>query len=149
MLHFASNIYDAVRDVRDFVAAKRRKREPIRLNVRGVTRSPCKPKSLADFVNLRSGLRRSAHFGRASEHLDRLEHEIRARWGHGFPLPEEVVQESDCSIWIAWGGVTVRAFPGFLGSVIGGTAGEIKKGITPALLDAIHARALHIHPGRA
>ena len=138
-LHFARNIVDAVREFREFREAKRIKREPIRVNLRGVQRSHCRPRSLAQVDRLRQGLRENPDYARASEQLDRLESALRCRWQHGFPLPEDFVQETDRSLWMSWGGgLTVRAFPDFLGSVVGGTAGEIKRGITDTLLDALH-----------
>lgn len=142
MLHFARNITDAVREFRAFREAKRIKREQIRFNLRGVQRSHCRPRRMADVTSLRAQLRQNADYARAAEQLDRLEDALRRRWQHGFPLPEDFVQETDRSLWMSWGnGLTVRAFPDFLGSVVGGTAGEIKRGITDTLLDAIHMAA--------
>lgn len=139
MLHFARNLTDAVREFREFRAAKARKREPIRLTGRAVQRSVCHPRSMAQVAALREQLRGIDDYGAASEQLDRLEHALRQKWAHGFPLPEDFVQEADRSLWMSWGnGLTVRAFPDFIGSVVGGTAGEIKKGVTPTLLDALH-----------
>jgi hypothetical protein len=139
VLHFATNIVDAVREFRAFREAKRIKREPLVWSARAVQRSHCRPRALSDVDALRSDLRENADYARASEQLDRLEAALRHRWQHGFPLPEDFVQESDRSLWMSWGnGLTVRAFPDFLGSVVGGTAGEIKRGITGTLLDALH-----------
>lgn len=138
-LLFARNIVDAVREFREFREAKRIRREPIRVNLRGVQRSVCKPRSMGDVTSLRARLRENPDYARASEQMDRLESALRRRWQHGFPLPEDVVQESDRSLWMSWGnGLTVRAFPDFIGSCVGGTAGEVKRGITDTLLDALH-----------
>jgi hypothetical protein len=139
VLHFASTITEAIREFREFREAKRIKREPLRFRLRGVQRSSCRPRAMSDVTSLRAQLRDNQDYARAAEQLDRLEAALQRRWKHGFPLPEDFVQESDRSLWMSWGnGLTVRAFPDFLGSVVGGTAGEIKRGITDTLLDALH-----------
>lgn len=138
-LRIVSNITDAIREFREFREAKRRKREPIRVRLNGVQRSVCKPRSARDVELVRAGLRQNSDYAHASEQLDRLESELRRRWQHGFPLPQDLVQEADRSVWMSWGnGLTVRAFPTFLGYCVGGAAGEVKKGITTTLLDALH-----------
>lgn len=139
LLLYARSVADAVREYREFREAKRIKREPLRLKLSGVQRSTCHPKSQGELDGLREQLRGIGDYGGASEQLDKLEDALRRRWSHGFPLPEDFVQEADRSLWMSWGnGLTVRAFPDFLGSVVGGTAGEVKRGITDTLLDALH-----------
>jgi hypothetical protein len=127
------------RDVREFVAAKKRKREPIRWHAHGVTEAACEPRTLAEFSNLRAGLRTS-DFGQASDRLDALESALRTRHQIGLPKPRKVTQNSDCSLTIWWEGAMVRCFPNGLMSLIGGVRGIPARAITSDLLDLLAIR---------
>jgi hypothetical protein len=126
-----------LRDVRDFIAAKKRKREPIIWNVRGAAAASYVPKGQPGFERFRAALRGVGHWGRASEGLDRLESELRKRHAVGFPLPNEVIQNDDSSLSLFWEGVMVRCFTDGFVSLIGGAAGIPARKITRELLDAL------------
>jgi hypothetical protein len=130
-------IVETIRDVVEFIAAKKRKREPIVWNVHGAAAASYVPKGQPGFERFRAALRGVGHWGRASERVDALEHALRRRHGVGFPLPNEVIQNQDASLSLFWQGVMVRSFPDGFVSLIGGTAGIPSKKITNELLDAL------------
>jgi hypothetical protein len=128
------------RDAREFVEAKRRKREPIHWHAQGVTEACCKPRTLADFTALRAGLRGAPDFGHASERLDSLEVALFRRHMVKLPNPRKVMQNSDRSLTIWWGnGIMVRAFTDKFFSLLGGAKGIPAPTITTDLLDALAA----------
>jgi hypothetical protein len=128
------------RDVREFVEAKRRKREPITWHAQGVTEATCKPRTLQNFAELRSGLRCAPDFARASERLDALERALRNRHALSMPKPRKITQNSDCSLTLWWRGAMVRCFADGFVSFIGGAKGVAAKMITPELLDVLAAQ---------
>jgi hypothetical protein len=125
------------REVREFVQAKKRKREPIRWHAEGVTEAKCEPRTLADFTSLRVGMRETVDFGRASEQLDALESALFFRHSLRIPKPRKVMQNTDRSISIWWRGVMVRCFQDGFVSLIGGPLGLPSKRITNELLDCL------------
>lgn len=125
------------RDVREFVEAKRRKREPIFWHGNGVTEASCEPRSLADFVSLRAGLRGSLDFGRSSERVDALESALMRRHNVGLPKPRKVMQNTDRSLTIWWEGIMVRCFRDGFVSLIGGASGKPARRVTVELLDML------------
>lgn len=126
-----------IRDFKEFLAAKRRKREPLRWNAKGAAVAKYVPRHPQGFANFRAALRGVGDFGLASERLDRLEHGLRKRHGIGLPLPRKVLQNEDRSLSVFWEGAMVRCLPDGFVSLIGGTAGVPSKAITPALLDLL------------
>lgn len=125
------------REFREFLAAKRRKREPIIFRARGAGAASYVPSSPRGFENFRAALRGVGHWGRASERLDALEHALRKRHGVGLPLPRKVLQNPDGSLTLFWESVLVRCFvDGFL-STIGGVEGIRAKKVSRELLDAL------------
>jgi hypothetical protein len=130
-------LLQTLRDVRDFIAAKKRKREPIIWNVHGAAAASYVPKGHPGFERFRAALRGVGHWGRASERIDALEHALQRRHGVGLPLPNEVIQNDDSSLSLFWQGVMVRCFPDGFVSLIGGTAGIPSKKITNELLDTL------------
>jgi hypothetical protein len=132
---------DAAREVRDFLFAKKVKREPLRFRPRGVMRATFKPRDRSSFAGIRAALRDNRDRARASERLDALERELLKRRDVALPLPEEVIQHEDRSISWCFGGVTVRAFPDGIAYLLGGTAGHLERGVKPPLLEALALKA--------
>lgn len=128
------------RDFREFVAAKKRKREPLCFKGRGVAEASYRPRHAQGFANFRASLRGVGSWGQASERVDALEHALHARHGVGLPLPRKVIQNSDKSLSLWWGPsshLMVRALPDGFTSLIGGARGVVAKCITNELLDAL------------
>jgi len=130
-----------LRDLREFLAAKKRKREPLVWNVKGAAAASYKPSHAQGFARFRAALRGVGHWGQASERLDALEHALVARHGVTLPLPNEVMQNEDRSLSVFWESISVRCFPDGFMSLIGGTAGAPAKTITRELLDALAFQA--------
>lgn len=131
-----------VRDLREFLAAKRRKREPVMFHAIAVVQASARPRDARAFRALRMALRQNRDFERASERLDALEREVVRRGAPELPLPAEVVQNSDRSLSLFWpGGVSVRCFPEGIAFLIGGTAGRPGRGIQRELLEALALRS--------
>lgn len=129
------------RDFREFVAAKKRKREPIRLTARGGGAASYRPSSSVGFARFRAALRGVGDWGRASERLDALEHAVFCRHRVTLPMPRKVLQNEDGSLSLFWQGVTVRCFVDQTTVLIGGTAGIPSKTITTELLDMLAFQA--------
>ena len=130
-------LLSTVRDFREFLAAKKRKREPIQWNVKPVACATYVPRSADGFKAFRASLRGVGDWGRASERIDALEHALRRRHGFGLPLPRKVLQNSDRSLTVFWTGAMVRAFEDGITSSIGGTEGVKARKVTPELLDLL------------
>jgi hypothetical protein len=126
-----------LRDLHEFLAAKKRKREPLVWNVKGAGAAVYKPRHTQGFARFRAALRGVGHWGQASERLDALEHALLASHGITFPLPNEVMQNEDRSLSLFWESISVRCFPDGFMSLIGGTAGVPAKKISRELLDAL------------
>jgi hypothetical protein len=129
-----------LRDMRDFLAAKKRKREPLRWDAKGVGVAIYTPRHPQGFANFRAALRGEGHWGQASEGLDRLETALRKRHQIGLPMPRKVMQNEDRSLSVWWGGdehLMVRAFPDRFFALIGGAKGIPSPKITTDLLDAL------------
>jgi hypothetical protein len=126
------------RDFKEFLEAKKRKREPIRLKARGGSSASYVPSSPRGFENFRRSLRGVGDFGCASEGIDRLERELRSRHTVGLPVPRRVLQNEDCSVTLFWPSITVRCFTDRFFSMIGGTEGVHAQRITNELLDALY-----------
>jgi hypothetical protein len=129
------------RDFREFLEAKKRKREPLRFVAKPVASARYEPTSDAGFARFRQALRGVADFGRASERLDALEHALRARHGCGLPLPRKVIQNSDRSLTLFWNELMVRCFVDKFFGTIGGSDGVIVTKATNDLLDALAFQA--------
>lgn len=135
-------VVQTYREFRDFLAAKKRRREPLRLSGQGATAATYVPKEARGFENFRAALRGVGDWGRASEHVDALAHALQRRCGCALPLPRRVMQNSDRSLTLFWDGVTVRAFADVgITSLVGGTSGAPARGVTPALLDLLGFQA--------
>jgi hypothetical protein len=129
------------RDFREFLEAKKRKREPLRWRARGATEATYVPRSASGFARFRAELRGVGDWGQASERVDSLEHALRARSGSGLPLPRKVIQNSDRSLSLFWTGAMVRCLPDGFVSLIGGVDGAQAKSVTPELLDLLAFQA--------
>jgi len=125
------------RDLREFVAAKRKRGEKLRIRGKGAARAMVRIQGASHFASLRSALRASPWFGGAQERLDALDRQLRSRHGVPLPVPEEVLQDEDCSVSCFWGGVSVRSHADGFVSLIGGTAGHAERSVTPQLLGAL------------
>jgi hypothetical protein len=129
------------REFREFLAAKKRKREPLRFTAKPIGCAIYKPSSARGFANFRTALRGVGDWGQASERLDRLEHALRARHQVGLPLPRKLMQNEDRSISVFWTGAMVRCFPDGFTSLIGGTEGVPARAVTRELLDLLAFQA--------
>lgn len=134
-------LIDNIRDFREFLAAKRRKREPIHWNARGATEAVYRPSDARGFDNFRQALRGVSDWGQASERVDALADALRRRHGCPLPLPRKVVQNSDRSLTFFWEGLTLRAFPDRIASLIGGTSGRQVAGVAIEILDMLAFQA--------
>lgn len=134
-------LVSSIREFREFLAAKKRKRELLRLRGKGGGAAEYIPRHPAGFRNFRAALRGVGDWGQASERLDALEHALTARHAIGLPLPRKVMQNEDRSLTVFWEGFSVRCFRDGFASLLGGTAGAPAKSITRELLDALHFQA--------
>lgn len=126
------------RDVREFLASKRIKREPLKWRAKGAARAEILPRDARHFARLRQSIRHSSDFGRASERIDRLERELSKR-DTPLPLPRKMIQEEDRSVSLFWNGLMVRAFPdGFVFIIEGKHPG---KGYARELIEALILRS--------
>lgn len=125
------------REFREFLAAKKRKREPLRWHAKGAAAASYVPRNAHGFANFRADLRGVGDWGQASERLDALEHELRKQHGVGLPLPRRVLQNSDRSLTLFWQDVMVRCFVDGFVSTIGGVDGVKAKKITLELLELL------------
>lgn len=129
------------RDAREFVEAKRRKREPIRIYGDGAAEAVYLPTSAADFARFRGALRETADWGRASEGIDALEFELGARRQLGMPTPNKVIQNEDSSLSLFWksgeASAMARFFVDGVFTMIGGADGPKARGVTPEFVDAL------------
>jgi hypothetical protein len=130
-------IVSTYRDFREFLAAKKRKREPLRIVAKPIGCAIYRPSGARGFANFRAALRGVGDWGQASERLDQLEHALRARHQIGLPLPRKVMQNEDRSLSVFWTGAMVRCLPDGFVSLIGGTEGIPAKAITRELLDLL------------
>jgi hypothetical protein len=126
---------DDPRDIREFIDAKRIKREPIfvRASARGA--GTWHPSNIQSFRVHLAGLRGAGDWGRAVERVDALDSALFRRHASHLPLPNSVIQNADSSLTLAWDGALVRAFPDALVVLIGGLPHA--KQVTTVLLDAL------------
>lgn len=134
-------VIQTFRDLKEFLAAKKRKGEPVRRIAKGVAAASYIPRHAQGFANFRAALRGVGDFGQASERLDGLEHGLLKRHGIGLPLPRKVIQNADRSLSVFWEGAMVRCLTDGFVSLIGGTAGVPARAITPQLLDLLAFQA--------
>jgi hypothetical protein len=134
-------IVSTLRDLREFIAAKRRKREPIKWTANGAAEAVYEPKRPQGFANFRAALRGVGDFGQASERLDALESDLKRRHACALPLPRKVIQNGDRSLTLFWEGALVRCFPDGFFSLIGGEHGTQAKTVTRELLDLLAFQA--------
>lgn len=130
-------ILDNIRELKDFLASKRIKREPLRWSVKPVACATYIPRNARGFAAFRASLRGVGDWGRASERLDALEHTLRKRHECGLPLPRKVLQNDDRSLTVFWQGTMVRCFPDGFVSTIGGIEGIKARKVTRELLDLL------------
>ena len=131
-------LLQTIRDLREFLAAKKRKREPLRFAAKGVAESTYVPQHIQGFANFRAALRLS-DFGQASVELDRLVDALRRRHGVELPLPRKLIQNADRSITVFWEGLTIRAFTDGVVTLTGGK--NPTRGVTTELLDMLAFQA--------
>lgn len=132
-----AGVVELYRDFREFLAAKKRKREPVRWLAKGGAAAEYVPRAPQGFSNFRAALRGVADWGRASERLDGLERALRRRHAVGLPLPRKVVQNEDRSLTLFWRELSVRCFEDRICAFIGGPKGTPIEGVTSDLLDAL------------
>lgn len=134
-------IVRTIRDMREYVAAKRRKREPLRFVAKGAGCADYAPRDRLGFSRIRGSLRGVGDWGRASERIDSLEHALRKRTGATLPLPRRLVQNEDRSLSLFYDELSVRAFPDGVAFLVGGSGGHLSQGVKPELLEALAFRA--------
>lgn len=127
----------SMRDLVEFLRAKRARREPVRLHAHGVAEATYHPRDASGFARIRRRLRESRDFSDALDRLDALEHALRKRCGVPLPTPRKLMQNSDRSLSMWWEGAMVRLFPTGMISMIGGASGVKAKRVTPELLDLL------------
>lgn len=129
------------RDFREFLAAKKRKREPMRWRGKAGATAIYRPRHAQGFANFRAALRGVGDWGQASERADALEHALKARHGVPLPLPRKVLQNEDRSLSFFWEGAMARCLPDGFVSLIGGTDGASARRVTPEFLDLLAFQA--------
>lgn len=129
------------RELNEFVAAKKRKREPLRWLARGTAAAEYVPRHPQGFANFRAALRGASDWGQASENLDRIEHALTARHQAKLPLPRKVMQNDDRSLTVFWRGFSVRCFVDKIVCLAGGSAGVISAGVPNHVLDMLAFQA--------
>ena len=134
-------LISTIRDFREFLAAKKRKREPIRWVGKAAAAGLYRPSSARGFANFRAALRGVGDWGQASERIDALEDALRRRHLTGLPTPRKVLQNSDRSISLFWEGVMVRCMTDGFASLIGGIDGAKSAKVTTELLDLLALQA--------
>jgi hypothetical protein len=130
-----------LRDFREFVAAKKRKREPVFRRAHGVVDANYDPRSFAGFQRFRAALRGVGDWGQASERVDALELALQRRNGVVLPVPRRIVQNADRSLTLFWSGAMVRCLPDGFISMIGGVDGAKATRVTNELLDLLAFQA--------
>jgi hypothetical protein len=125
------------REFREFLAAKKRKGEPVIRKAHGAGSASYRPSSPRGFANFRAALRGVGDWGQASERVDALEHSLRARHAVALPLPRKVIQNEDRSLTLFWQGVTARFLVDGVSVLAGGVAGVPSIGVTTELLDML------------
>lgn len=141
-------IVSTIRDMREFLAAKRRKREPVRWSARGASDAVYSPTSEQGFAKFRAALRGVDDWGCASERIDGIADALRRRHGCPLPLPRRVIQNSDRSVTLFWEGVTLNASRDRVTVLVGGMGGRQIEGVTNELLDMLgFLRSLAVNSG--
>lgn len=135
------NLIRTARDFREFLAAKKRKREPVRLRGHGAASASYEPRDAHGFAAFRRALRGVGDWGRASERLDALEHALVARHQCTLPLPRKIIQNEDRSLTFFWPGISVRCFEDRTVAFLGGPSGVPTKGHSRELLDMLAFQA--------
>lgn len=125
------------RDLREFLDAKKRKREPVIRRAFGQASAVHRPSSATGFTRFRFALRAVADWGQASERVDSLERELQKRAGVRLPTPTKVIQNPDRSISLFWEGAMARLFVDGVFTLIGGFKGKQASTITPEFLDIL------------
>lgn len=90
----------SLEDAEEFLGAKRRRGEPVSVQINRGGRATAAIGSTNAFEDLRARLREEPAFGRASEALDRLEREVVRTIP--FPRPDQVLQAETGEIGLAW-----------------------------------------------
>lgn len=125
------------RELRNFLEAKRLKREPVRFEGHGKAAARFVSRKPGDFEGLMLRLKHARDWGHASEGVERLRTDLRRRHGVELPEPRSVTQNPDRSLSIFWEGVSCRFFVDGFVSLVGGMQGAIARTITTDLLDAL------------
>lgn len=134
-------VIETIRDFREFLAAKKRKREPLRCVARGASAATYVPQSEQGFANFRAALRGVGDWGQASERVDGLADALHRRHGCALPLPRKVFQNPDRSLTFLWEGITVRVYPDRFTAMLGGMKGKPVTAITAEILDMLGFQA--------
>lgn len=130
-------IVETLRDLREFISAKKRKREPIRWDVRGTSSAAYVPRDHRGFTNFRAALRGVGDWGQASERVDSLADALRRKHACELPLPRKVFQNHDRSLTFLWESITVRVYTDRFTAMIGGVKGKPVTNVTPEILDML------------
>jgi len=93
---------DNPRELRNFLEAKRRKREPVRLQAHGSVAASCEITSRPQWKDLFRQLCQNNSFAQAAESVDYLDTAVRGFGADELPTPSEVVQNADKSLTIGW-----------------------------------------------
>lgn len=124
------------REARELIESRRRAGRPVKVRFHALARATYVPSSTVEFDALRARLR-DGDYARPSEWLDRVEHALKALHGHGFPLPNELIQHEDGALALFWRGVSIRVQAEGIAYLIGGARGSQGLGAPKELLDAI------------
>lgn len=131
------------RDVHEFLGFKKRRGEPVNVEVNVGAQASGVVFSRPELERLRGALRENPSFARASERLDDMEHALRKRRGVPFPLPVELKQGADGTLGLVWRGITAAANVDGIVSIVVGADGKEDHcvGPNPEVLDALAALA--------
>jgi hypothetical protein len=132
---------DLEREFREFLEAKKRRGEKLRIIVRPVAKARYIPSSPRGFQNFRAACRGVGDWCLASERLDALEDALKRRHMVGLPLPRKVIQNEDRSLTLFWHEASARCFVDGFMSTIGGSAGVPATKITNEFLDLLAFQA--------
>ena len=122
------------RELRNLLESKRIKREPSVFTAKGAARAVARADGGTKFAHLRNELRSNVHFSRAVKHLDELQSMLWRRHQAHVPKPKGLTQNEDSSISVFWEGLSLRAFPDAVVTLI---QRRPAKGITNDFLDAL------------
>jgi hypothetical protein len=134
---------DNPREFREFVQAKKIRREPLIITAQARAEADFKPVDDRSFWEFVGRLRGVSSWGQAVEQLDAVNHALRKRHGVSIPFPRLLMQNDAGSLTFFWGtDLVLGCFPQgcaftFLGRRERLTFGQESERV---LLDALRAR---------